>query len=79
MTKEIDKKIGKKLKAQRIMRGISQVEIGNVLNLSFQQIQKYEKAKNRISVSTFLELVKFLEVDPAKFINDLVNENKEAN
>ena len=42
-------KIGKALKLERIRNGKTQSDIGKIINVTFQQIQKYEKAKNSIS------------------------------
>jgi DNA-binding XRE family transcriptional regulator len=40
----------------RFMRGMTQGQLADAIGLSFQQIQKYEKALNRITVSTLLDI-----------------------
>ena len=47
----IDKMVGENLRAMRTMRGLSQQDLGDRIDLTFQQIQKYEKGSNRIAAS----------------------------
>lgn len=47
--KKFDLQMGENLKALRQSAGRSQQEIGDLLGVSFQQIQKYETGQNRIS------------------------------
>jgi transcriptional regulator with XRE-family HTH domain len=47
----VDKHVGSRLKKRRQMLGISQGALGKKLNLSFQQVQKYEKGTTRIGAS----------------------------
>jgi transcriptional regulator with XRE-family HTH domain len=44
-----DKKLGEKIRTRRTAAGTSQTELGEVLGVSFQQVQKYEKGVNRVS------------------------------
>ena len=44
-----DVEIGKRIKAHRRMKGLSQADLAEMLGVSFQQVQKYEKGVNRIS------------------------------
>jgi transcriptional regulator with XRE-family HTH domain len=46
-----DKHVGNKVRMRRKMIGWSQEKLGDALGLTFQQVQKYEKGTNRISVS----------------------------
>ncbi|HPD82456.1 MAG: helix-turn-helix domain-containing protein [Alphaproteobacteria bacterium] len=54
--KEIDGKIGERLKEIRKRKRLNQSEIADILDISFQQFQKYENGKNRISFASILEL-----------------------
>lgn len=45
----IDHHIAVRIRAARIERGLSQERLGELLGVSFQQVQKYEKASNRVS------------------------------
>ncbi len=47
--RKITQKIGKNIRNRRNELNISQQELGNYLEVTFQQIQKYENGKNRIS------------------------------
>ncbi len=44
-----DGEIGKRVRALRLQRGMTQVRLGELLNVTFQQVQKYENGANRIS------------------------------
>jgi DNA-binding XRE family transcriptional regulator len=47
----IDKHVGSRVRMRRMMLGMSQEKLGDALDLTFQQVQKYEKGTNRISAS----------------------------
>ena len=65
-----DVSIGRRLKLRRSILGISQTELGDLLDLTFQQIQKYEKGKNRISAARLYEISKILDVPLDYFYED---------
>lgn len=68
----VDIYVGKRLKSRRLMLGLSQNDLGDAVNVSIQQIQKYERATNRISSSKLYNLAKFLKVPVSYFFaNDL--------
>lgn len=54
-----DRHIGSRLRAARLEVGISQTAVGDVLDISFQQIQKYESGSNRIAAASLFELAAF--------------------
>ncbi|MBM3580077.1 MAG: helix-turn-helix transcriptional regulator [Alphaproteobacteria bacterium] len=56
----IDKHIAKKLRQLRRAAGITQDELGKLAGVSFQQVQKYERAQNRISSSKLFEFSQLL-------------------
>ncbi|HEU6442668.1 MAG TPA: helix-turn-helix domain-containing protein [Microvirga sp.] len=62
-TSSIDKEIGTRVRMRRISIGMSQEKLGEMLGLTFQQVQKYEKGMNRISVGRLVDIAKILEVD----------------
>jgi transcriptional regulator with XRE-family HTH domain len=72
-----DQSVGQKIRAQRIMRGLSQTELGNKLGVTFQQIQKYEKGSNRVSAGRLKRIAEILEV-PVSFFFDGASGNDEA-
>ncbi len=64
----LDSFIGQKVKLKRSSLGISQVKLGEKLGVSFQQVQKYENGKNRISASTLFQISKILGVNFSYFV-----------
>ncbi len=67
----IDQHIGPRLKIKRLEKGLSQEELGKAANITFQQIQKYEKSANRISASTLYTLAKYLDVKIGYFFEGI--------
>src|SRR5580704_8768521 len=63
----VDKHVGARVRMRRMSLGLSQVELGEAIDLTFQQIQKYENATNRISASRLQQLALALHVSPAWF------------
>jgi transcriptional regulator with XRE-family HTH domain len=59
---EADIALGRRLKSLRVGRGLSQTALGLLLGVSFQQIQKYENATNRIRVSQLRRIAEALGV-----------------
>lgn len=55
-----DVALGKRIRAQRIVCGTSQAELGEVLGVSFQQVQKYEKGVNRVGSGRLVQIAKAL-------------------
>lgn len=60
-TNEADRRIGARIKARRKERGITQQAIAAELDLSFQQVQKYESGVNRVSTSTLVKIAAILD------------------
>jgi transcriptional regulator with XRE-family HTH domain len=58
----IDIHIGKRLRIKRKSAGLSQTRLGEMLGVTYQQIQKYERADNRISASCLFRLAFLLDV-----------------
>jgi transcriptional regulator with XRE-family HTH domain len=74
----VDIEVGKNLKKRRIFLGLSQTELANMLDISFQQVQKYEKGTNRISASRLVDLSNVLDVNITYFFNEKgKNESKD--
>lgn len=71
MSHPVDVHVGRKLKQIRTMRRLSQTDVAKELNLSFQQIQKYEIGSNRIAASRLYELARILDVPTSYFFEGL--------
>ena len=64
---EIDKHIAQRLQLRRVMLGMSQSDLAKKCGISFQQIQKYETAGNRIPAARLFDLSRALETPVAFF------------
>jgi transcriptional regulator with XRE-family HTH domain len=62
-----DAEIGQRVRSLRLQRGLSQTELGNLINVTFQQVQKYEKGANRISAGRLQRIAEVLGVPVAYF------------
>ncbi len=67
----VDINAGSILRALRSWRGISQEKLASEIGITFQQIQKYEKAKNRMAVSTLYKISRILDVSVIEFFAGL--------
>lgn len=69
----LDTLFGEKLRARRLMMvpNISQVELGNAIGVSFQQVQKYESGVNRMSAAKMVQIASVLKVDVQYFFDEL--------
>ena len=67
----IDVHVGSRVRLRRTLLGLSQEKLGETVNLTFQQIQKYERGSNRIGSSRLYELGKILDVPVSFFFDDM--------
>jgi transcriptional regulator with XRE-family HTH domain len=67
----IDVHVGKRLRLRRTLLGMSQERLGELLGLTFQQVQKYERGANRIGSSRLFELGQILDVPVSFFFDDM--------
>jgi transcriptional regulator with XRE-family HTH domain len=58
----IDQHVGRRVRMRRLMLGMTQEKLADGLNLTFQQVQKYEKGTNRISASRLQQTAHVLQV-----------------
>ncbi|XKM40853.1 helix-turn-helix domain-containing protein [Rhizobium ruizarguesonis] len=63
MPDPVDIIVGRNVRQFRALRRVSQLELGEALGLTFQQIQKYEKGTNRVSASKSHQIAVFLDVE----------------
>lgn len=66
-SQKINKHIGNRIKLRRCSLGITQEKLSAYLGITFQQVQKYENGKNRISAGSLLLISKFLNTDISYF------------
>ena len=62
--------LGKKLRMRRLSLGLTQTKVAQAINVTFQQIQKYEKGTNGISSLRIMQLANFLKVPVVYFYED---------
>ena len=75
-TKRIDKHVGERIRLRRTELGLTQEQLAEALDVSYQQIQKYETGANRISAGRILEIARKLAVDVGFFFEDLPDDNQ---
>ena len=63
--------IGLQLRKIRLMRGRTQSRVAKAVNVTFQQIQKYERGQNAISINIMMKLCEYLDVSIDFFIKPL--------
>lgn len=64
----IDRHVGKRIKAARLAANLSQTELGKKLGITFQQVQKYENGKNRISIGKLAVIADLLHLTVPWFL-----------
>ncbi len=66
----IDAHVGNRVRLRRQMIGMSQEKLGELLDITFQQVQKYEKGVNRISASRLQSIANVLSTPVSFFFED---------
>lgn len=70
--------IGRVLRYYRKKRSISQKRLANHLGISFQQLQKYEKGINRVSIVRMLQIAQMVDISPVILIIEIIMEVERA-
>ena len=70
MEENFNKHLGNKLKLRRLALGLTQTKVAKAINVTFQQIQKYEKGTNGVSSNRLMQLSQFLKVPIIYFFED---------
>ena len=70
MEENFNKHLGSKLKLRRLALGLTQTKVAKAINVTFQQIQKYEKGTNGVSSIRLLQLANYLKVTVNYFFED---------
>ena len=70
-------KLGKRIKALRALREITQKELGKIMGVSQRAISHWESETNKLSMDQMVKLGKALDVDPSIFYQD-ISENEES-
>lgn len=67
----VDLHVARRLRTGRRAAGLTQQDVGDVVGLTFQQVQKYEQGQNRISASTLYRIAEFLDLPVGYFFEGL--------
>jgi len=67
MESNFNRHLGSKLRMRRLALGLTQTKVAQAINVTFQQIQKYEKGTNGISSLRIMQLANFLKVPVVYF------------
>ena len=70
MEGNFNRHLGSKLRIRRLALGLTQTKVAQAINVTFQQIQKYEKGTNGISSLRIMQLSSFLKVPVVYFFED---------
>ena len=70
MESNFNNHLGTKLRTRRLALGLTQTKVAQAINVTFQQIQKYEKGTNGISSLRIMQLANFLKVPVVYFYED---------
>jgi transcriptional regulator with XRE-family HTH domain len=71
LTKRVDAHVGGRIRDRRTVLGLTQEHLANALNISYQQVQKYETGANRVSAGRLYEVSKFLQSEVSFFFEGL--------
>ena len=74
----VDVHVGQRLRLRRILLGMNQVRVADALGFTFQQLQKYELGRNRISASRLYELSHILDVKVSFFFEEMGKEGNKT-
>lgn len=69
--KRVDQHVGERIRLRRTELGLTQERLAENLEVSYQQVQKYETGANRISASRMFEIAWSLDVDVGYFFDGL--------
>ena len=74
----VDMHVGKRVRLRRTLLGMSQEQLGTELNITFQQVQKYERGANRISASRLWDISQILDVPINYFFDDMTENTMQS-
>jgi transcriptional regulator with XRE-family HTH domain len=67
-TTDVDRKLGVAIQLRRKERGVTQEALAEAIGVTFQQVQKYERGYNRLSVAAFLKVCVALGCHPSELL-----------
>jgi len=76
VAKRIDEHLGERIRERRTHLGLTQEQLASALQISYQQVQKYETGANRVSAGRLYEIAVRLDVDVNFFFEGLSEASK---
>ncbi len=67
----VDRRLGQRVRTRRLEIGMSQEKLADLLGVTFQQVQKYEKGINRIAASRLFDIASSLDMPVSSFFEGL--------
>jgi transcriptional regulator with XRE-family HTH domain len=72
MNNDIQQRVGARIRAARVQRGITVKEVGRCIGVSYQQIWKYEVGKSMVSAGTITAIAQLLRMPISFFLDEAV-------
>lgn len=70
-TQDIDRHVGSRVRERRIMMGLTQQQLADLIGVTYQQAHKYERGINRVSAGRLYEIAQVLSVPVGYFFDGL--------
>src|SRR5438045_8501404 len=77
-TQDIDRHVGARIRERRIILGLTQQQLADLIGVTYQQAHKYERGINRVSAGRLYEIAQVLSVPAGYFFDGLQEENTRA-
>jgi transcriptional regulator with XRE-family HTH domain len=77
-TQDIDRHVGSRIRERRIMLGLTQQQLADLIGVTYQQAHKYERGINRVSAGRMWEIARVLSVPVAYFFEGLDSESSRS-
>src|ERR1700751_3532290 len=77
-TQDIDRHVGARIRERRIMLGLTQQQLADLIGVTYQQAHKYERGINRVSAGRLFEISHVLSVPVSYFFDGLEQDNERA-
>ncbi len=71
LAKRVDQHVGERIRQRRTLLGLTQEQLAAALDISYQQVQKYETGANRVSAGRLFEIAKELDAEVSFFFDGL--------
>src|ERR1700726_360920 len=77
-TQDVDRHVGARVRERRIMLGLTQQQLADLIGVTYQQAHKYERGINRVSAGRLFEIAQMLRVPVSYFFDGLDEEGGRA-